>query len=160
MVQRWVNLPAEDKMSAPKFQSMLDADIPSVDLFDRAGRVRVIAIDGVRGPTRTRRRHSRCSWLKVMAAAGGKKMIVVVSISGAVALGLMAAAVSAQSNVDCDKTYKGFSESMNREKTATKMSGERLAALNRRAQRIYDACQTGDLNDAKALFEGLDRWKD
>jgi redox-sensitive bicupin YhaK (pirin superfamily) len=40
--------------------SILDADIPSVDLLDGAGRTRVIAgdFDGVRGPARTRRRHT------------------------------------------------------------------------------------------------------
>jgi len=55
MVQLWVNLPARDKMSAPGYQTLLDADIPSVALPDGAGRVRVIAgdYDGHRGPART-----------------------------------------------------------------------------------------------------------
>ena len=55
MVQLWVNLPAKDKMAAPGYQSIRDADIPSVDLPDDAGRVRVIAgqFDGVSGPART-----------------------------------------------------------------------------------------------------------
>ena len=55
MIQLWVNLPAKDKMSAPGYQTLLDADIPSVDLPDNAGRVRVIAgeFDGQRGPART-----------------------------------------------------------------------------------------------------------
>ncbi|MGO1001858.1 pirin family protein [Lysobacter sp. CA196] len=55
MVQLWVNLPAKDKMSAPGYQTLLDRDIPSVDLADGAGRVRVIAGDfrGHRGPART-----------------------------------------------------------------------------------------------------------
>ncbi len=43
MVQLWVNLPAEAKMSAPGYQTLLDADIPSVALPDDAGSVRVIA---------------------------------------------------------------------------------------------------------------------
>nr|WP_182957227.1 pirin family protein [Gluconacetobacter tumulisoli] len=43
MVQLWVNLPARDKMTAPGYQSILDADIPVVDLPAGAGRVRVIA---------------------------------------------------------------------------------------------------------------------
>jgi hypothetical protein len=38
-----------------------------------------------------------------------------------------------------------------------KLSGEEMAALNRRAQRIFDACQTGHLNDPRTLFEDLDR---
>jgi len=59
MVQLWVNLPARDKMASPGYQTILDKDIPSVDLPDGAGRVRVIAgeFDGkegkVRGPART-----------------------------------------------------------------------------------------------------------
>lgn len=55
MVQLWVNLPAKDKMNAPGYQSLLNQDIPSVDLADGAGRVRVIAgeFDGHRGPART-----------------------------------------------------------------------------------------------------------
>ncbi len=55
MVQLWVNLPARDKMGAPGYQSLLDADIPSVDLPGGAGRVRVIAgrFDGRAGPART-----------------------------------------------------------------------------------------------------------
>lgn len=55
MVQLWVNLPARDKMGAPGYQTLLDADIPSVDLPEGAGRVRVIAgrFDGHAGPART-----------------------------------------------------------------------------------------------------------
>ena len=55
MVQLWVNLPAKDKMATPGYQSILSADIPSVDLADGAGKVRVIAGDfaGTRGPART-----------------------------------------------------------------------------------------------------------
>ncbi|MDM9560767.1 MULTISPECIES: pirin family protein [Bordetella] len=56
MVQLWVNLPARDKMSEPGYQTLLDRDIPSVDLPGDAGRVRVIAGEfaGRRGPARTR----------------------------------------------------------------------------------------------------------
>jgi redox-sensitive bicupin YhaK (pirin superfamily) len=55
MVQLWVNLPAKDKMSAPGYQSILDSDIPSAELPDGAGRVRVIAgmFEGRKGPART-----------------------------------------------------------------------------------------------------------
>ncbi|MFC5570298.1 pirin family protein [Lysobacter yangpyeongensis] len=55
MVQLWVNLPAKDKLAAPGYQTLLDAEIPSVELADGAGRVRVIAgeFDGHRGPART-----------------------------------------------------------------------------------------------------------
>lgn len=52
MVQLWVNLPARDKMSAPGYQNLLNADIPQVALPDDAGHLRVIAGDyrGSKGP--------------------------------------------------------------------------------------------------------------
>ncbi|CNE55939.1 pirin family protein [Yersinia nurmii] len=55
MVQLWVNLPAKDKMAAPGYQAILNQDIPSVELPDNAGRVRVIAGEfGTHsGPART-----------------------------------------------------------------------------------------------------------
>jgi redox-sensitive bicupin YhaK (pirin superfamily) len=55
MVQLWVNLPAEFKMSPPAYQTILSRQIPSVDLPDAAGTVRVIAgeFGGVKGPAQT-----------------------------------------------------------------------------------------------------------
>lgn len=43
MVQLWVNLPAKDKMTEPKYQAIKSADIPVVKLPNDAGQVRVIA---------------------------------------------------------------------------------------------------------------------
>ena len=55
VVQLWVNLPAREKMSPPRYQTLLDKDIPRVDLPDDAGLVRAIAgeFDGRRGPAQT-----------------------------------------------------------------------------------------------------------
>lgn len=55
MVQLWVNLPAKDKSAKPGYQGITDASIPSIDLPDSAGRVRVIAgkYDGHKGPAKT-----------------------------------------------------------------------------------------------------------
>jgi redox-sensitive bicupin YhaK (pirin superfamily) len=55
MVQLWVNLPAKDKMAKPGYQTLLDADIPTIELQDGAGKLRVIAGDfeGRKGPART-----------------------------------------------------------------------------------------------------------
>jgi redox-sensitive bicupin YhaK (pirin superfamily) len=55
MVQLWVNLPANDKMAAPRYQTLLDKNIPVVDLPDEAGSLRVIAGDheGHKGAART-----------------------------------------------------------------------------------------------------------
>lgn len=55
MVQLWVNLPARDKMSPPRYQAILDSEIPAVSLPDGQGTVRVIAGEyaGARGPAKT-----------------------------------------------------------------------------------------------------------
>lgn len=55
MVQLWVNLPAEHKSADPGYQTLLDADIPVVDLPDGAGTLRVIAgsYGEYPGPART-----------------------------------------------------------------------------------------------------------
>lgn len=43
MVQLWVNLPAKDKMSAPRYQSLLNEDIPKVILDDQTSYIRIVA---------------------------------------------------------------------------------------------------------------------
>lgn len=55
MAQLWVNLPAGDKMAAPGYQSLTNAQIPDVALPEGAGRLRVIAGDYAdqHGPART-----------------------------------------------------------------------------------------------------------
>jgi redox-sensitive bicupin YhaK (pirin superfamily) len=55
MVQLWVNLPAKDKRAPPRYQSIVDADIPALPLGDGAGTVRVIAgtFGGTTGPAQT-----------------------------------------------------------------------------------------------------------
>lgn len=55
MVQLWVNLPAKDKPTPPKYQDLLDEQFPRVALADGAGEVRVIAgdFDGQHGPAST-----------------------------------------------------------------------------------------------------------
>jgi redox-sensitive bicupin YhaK (pirin superfamily) len=55
MAQLWVNLPAQDKLSAPRYQTVLDRQIPVVALPGDAGQVRVIAgnFNDHAGPART-----------------------------------------------------------------------------------------------------------
>jgi quercetin 2,3-dioxygenase len=55
MAQLWVNLPAAHKMSAPRYQTILNANIPQAPLANGAGSVRVIAgsFDGHGGPAST-----------------------------------------------------------------------------------------------------------
>jgi len=43
MVQLWVNLPAADKMTAPKYQAITAKDIPVINFEQDAGYIRVIA---------------------------------------------------------------------------------------------------------------------
>ncbi|WP_410209846.1 pirin family protein [Aquirhabdus sp.] len=55
MVQLWVNLPAKDKMTPAHYQAIQNAQIPSVELKDGAGTLRVIAgeFEGFVGPAET-----------------------------------------------------------------------------------------------------------
>ena len=55
MIQLWVNLPAREKMSKPRYQEILAKSIPVVNLPGGAGTVRVIAGEthGARGPAKT-----------------------------------------------------------------------------------------------------------
>src|SRR5215510_7410280 len=54
VIQLWVNLPRSSKMSAPRYQTILNADIPAIDL-DGGGELRVIAgsFRGQKGPAHT-----------------------------------------------------------------------------------------------------------
>lgn len=55
MVQLWINLPAKDKMSTPKYQAITNDRIPVYQLPDDTGRVEVIAghFKGVKGVATT-----------------------------------------------------------------------------------------------------------
>jgi redox-sensitive bicupin YhaK (pirin superfamily) len=55
MVQLWVNLPKKHKMSAPRYQTLLDANIPRIAIAEGEGSVRIIAGEfaGRQGPAAT-----------------------------------------------------------------------------------------------------------
>ena len=55
MVQLWVNLPAKDKLAPPRYQSILNSQIPAVSLPGGQGTVRVIAgeFGAAKGPAKT-----------------------------------------------------------------------------------------------------------
>lgn len=55
IVQLWVNLPAKDKMGPPRYQGILNKQIPAVDLPGGHGTVRIIAGEfaGSKGPAHT-----------------------------------------------------------------------------------------------------------
>ena len=69
---------------------------------------------------------------------------------------LTTAPAVAQTKMDCSRLYKDFWEKLDREKFA-KISAEQLAGVSRLALRAYDACQAGDEQDAKALFDRLSK---
>ena len=78
------------------------------------------------------------------------------TLIGLAALGVMAGAATAQTKMDCSRLYKDFLEKFDREKYA-KISAEQLAGVSRMALRAYDACQAGDEQDARALFDRLSK---
>ena len=55
MIQLWVNLPKISKMGAPRYQTLLNDDIPQSALGGNGGLIRIIAgeYQGVKGPART-----------------------------------------------------------------------------------------------------------
>lgn len=55
MVQLWVNLPANLKMTKPGYQAILDKEIPVIDLQNATGQARIIAgnLNGQQGPAHT-----------------------------------------------------------------------------------------------------------
>ncbi|RSC93047.1 pirin family protein [Tenacibaculum singaporense] len=55
MVQLWVNLPAKDKMSPPKYQAIANAEMARIPLANNGGEVEVIAgeYEGNKGPAST-----------------------------------------------------------------------------------------------------------
>jgi redox-sensitive bicupin YhaK (pirin superfamily) len=75
MMQLWVNLPQKDKMTAPGYQPITQADIPRVALDEgRGGEVRVIAgtYEGARGPART---FTPITMLDARVKAGGRLLV-------------------------------------------------------------------------------------
>ena len=75
------------------------------------------------------------------------------ALAGFVALGLTLSAASGQSTMHCAEIYKNHLEKLNQKQ----LSQEQRAALRRSALRAYNACETGDMQDAKGLFQRLDR---
>ncbi len=71
MIQLWVNLPRQYKMTAPAYQAILHTDKGKVDLPDNAGSVFVIAGEyaGIKGPAKT---FSPVQMFDIRLNAGGK----------------------------------------------------------------------------------------
>jgi hypothetical protein len=73
------------------------------------------------------------------------------------ALGASASAQSPGGPPACAKGYKDFWQNVDSSRFA-KMSPERIAELSRAALRAYDACQAGDEQGVKVIFERLTNW--
>ena len=58
--------------------------------------------------------------------------------------------------MDCSRLYKDFWEKRDPQ-TYARITPEQLAGVSRMALRAYDACEAGDEQDAKALFDRLGR---
>jgi redox-sensitive bicupin YhaK (pirin superfamily) len=71
VAQLWVNLPAKLKMTQPRYQTLTNADIPSVALAGEGGVLRVIAgeFGGRKGPART---FTPINLLDVRLRSGGR----------------------------------------------------------------------------------------
>jgi hypothetical protein len=74
---------------------------------------------------------------------------------GLIALGLTAAAALAQNKISCNEAHKSYLDKLASGAYGV-MTPERLAAERRKAQRVYQACLTGDVDDAGALFRRLE----
>jgi hypothetical protein len=84
------------------------------------------------------------------------RRLVIAGVALAVLAGPQAAPVVAQTKLDCSRLYKDFWEKFDRERFA-KIAAEQLAGVGRMALRAYDACQAGDEQDAKELFDRLNK---
>jgi redox-sensitive bicupin YhaK (pirin superfamily) len=73
MVQLWVNLPAKDKMSKPKYQELVNSAMGKADLPDGAGTVEVIAgkYNSTKGPAFT---FTPVNLMNVKLNKGGKSV--------------------------------------------------------------------------------------
>ena len=59
-------------------------------------------------------------------------------------------------HIGCGSRYKDFWENFDRQKYA-RISAEQFAGVSRMALRAYDACEAGDEQDAKSLFDRLQK---
>lgn len=78
------------------------------------------------------------------------------ALVGLIVFGGTPGAPIGQRHPDCATAYETYLEELKHKR----MSPQRRAALHRWALRVYDACETGDLEvDVEGLFERLERRK-
>jgi len=78
VIQLWVNLPAKQKMTPPKYQTLTAAEIPQVNLGSKACLLRVISgeFSGRKGPAQT---HTPINIWDISLSAGSSSDLVVPS---------------------------------------------------------------------------------
>ena len=78
VIQLWVNLPAKQKMTPPKYQTLTFAEIPQVNLGGKNCLLRVISgeISGMKGPAQT---HTPINIWDISLSAGSNTDLVVPS---------------------------------------------------------------------------------
>jgi hypothetical protein len=74
-------------------------------------------------------------------------------VLGAILLGMSAMSITADGN--CGNSYAHFLDRVSLSGDA--MSGDRLATLHRRALRIFDACDSGHMQNPDAMYWELEK---
>ena len=88
-----------------------------------------------------------------MLASASRAGLIAIAVHGA-----LATMALAESKISCLEAHKKVLDKLEQQGVGS-LPPERVAAQKRRAQRIYDACITGDVHDPKALFDRLDGGK-
>jgi hypothetical protein len=74
-------------------------------------------------------------------------------LAAAVLLVVITSALPSSADVKCSNAYLVFSDRLNH---TNEIPGERLALHHRRALRIFDACDSGGISNADAMFRELE----
>src|SRR5262245_37671927 len=101
------------------------------------------------------RRASTRRW-KVAASAGALAAGLALVVGWVTWFNQIGPGPQIYARMDCSRLYKDFWVKRDSE-TYARTSPEQLAGLSRMALRAYDACEAGDEQDAKALFDRLQR---
>jgi anti-sigma-K factor RskA len=123
--------------------------VPPTDTFGRIlARTAVVGSGGASAPLR---RRSGRRWAVAVGAG-----TLAACLALATAWFYTRSRPPVHARMDCSRQYKDFWANLDRGKY-DRISAEQLAAVSRMALRAYDACQAGDEQDAKSLFDRLQR---
>ena len=97
----------------------------------------------------------RASGRRWLLAAGAGALAACLAL-GVVWFNTQPPAPQLYARMDCSRLYKDFWEKRDPQAYA-RITPDQLAGVSRMALRAYDACEAGDEQDAKALFDRLGR---